>query len=165
MLPPIKFPNILITGETSSGKSSLLNLLLGEKDGLLPVSHLAATSVICELKYGDNPHMVAHSWNNDLDPQKIELKDNPTKTISEFVHQKGDRDSKFSFKKAEVFWPCEWLRGGVTIVDSPGVGEDEELTELVKSYVPKASAFIYVINTPNAGGIQPDRVSMIKDVS
>ena len=58
----------------------------------------------------------------------------------------------------EVFWPCEWLRGGITIVDSPGVGEDSELTELVKQYLPKASGFIYVINTPNAGGIDPDRV-------
>ena len=63
--------------------------------------------------------------------------------------------------QVEIFWPCEWLKGQITIVDSPGVGEDDELTELVKQYVPKASAFIYVINTPNAGGIQPDRVKVL----
>ena len=43
-------------------------------------------------------------------------------------------------------------------MDSPGVGEDDELTEMVKEYIPRASGFVYVINTPNAGGIDPDRV-------
>ena len=64
----------------------------------------------------------------------------------------------FDISKVEVYWPCEWLKGGVTIVDSPGVGESPELTEMVKQYLPKAFGFIYVINTPNAGGIDPDRV-------
>ena len=68
------------------------------------------------------------------------------------------KDTKFEYSKVEVYWPCEWLKGGFTIVDSPGVGEDDELTKLVQEYIPLASGFIYVINTPNAGGINEDRV-------
>ena len=45
------------------------------------------------------------------------------------------------------------------IVDSPGIGESREMTRLVKEYLPSAFAFIYVINSGNAGGLQPDRVS------
>ncbi|XP_076116431.1 uncharacterized protein LOC143083913 [Mytilus galloprovincialis] len=51
------------------------------------------------------------------------------------------------------------------IVDTPGIGPDNpELTERLYQYLPKALAFIYVINTPNAGGIQSDRIFQIRDV-
>lgn len=33
------------------------------------------------------------------------------------------------------------------------------MDEMVASYLPKAFAFIYVINSYNAGGVQKDRVS------
>lgn len=39
-----------ISGESSAGKSSMLNLILGEE--LLPFSVLSTTSTICELRYG-----------------------------------------------------------------------------------------------------------------
>lgn len=43
------------------------------------------------------------------------------------------------------------------IVDSPGVGD--EMDEMVIQYLPEAFAFIYVVNSSNAGGVQKDRVS------
>ena len=46
------------------------------------------------------------------------------------------------------------------IIDSPGVGESEKMDQILMSYLPKAFAFIYVINSANAGGIQRDRVSI-----
>ncbi|KAI8502327.1 hypothetical protein Bbelb_199150 [Branchiostoma belcheri] len=49
---------ILLAGETSSGKSMFLNLLLGED--ILPVSHLSSTSTICEVKYGETKKAVVH---------------------------------------------------------------------------------------------------------
>ena len=49
---------------------------------------------------------------------------------------------------------------GVVIVDSPGIGESELMDEEVGEYLPEAFAFIYVIKTDNAGGVQKDRVSV-----
>ena len=43
-------------------------------------------------------------------------------------------------------------------MDSPGVGESGIMDDIVKEYLPEAFAFIYVINSVNAGGIQRDRV-------
>jgi len=43
-------------------------------------------------------------------------------------------------------------------VESPGVGESGIMDDIVKEYLPEAFAFIYVINSANAGGIQKDRV-------
>ena len=45
------------------------------------------------------------------------------------------------------------------IVDSPGVCDSEQVSKIVLQYLPQAYAFIYVINSPNAGGLQEDRVS------
>ena len=48
----------------------------------------------------------------------------------------------------------------IVIVDSPGVGESEIMDDIVVNYLPNAFAFIYVINSGNAGGVQKDRVSV-----
>ena len=45
-------------------------------------------------------------------------------------------------------------------MDSPGIGESRQMTQMVKDYFPTAFAFIYVINSGNAGGLQPDRVGV-----
>ena len=43
-------------------------------------------------------------------------------------------------------------------MDSPGIGESGIMDYIEKEYIPEAFAFIYVINSANAGGIKPDRV-------
>ena len=49
---------------------------------------------------------------------------------------------------------------GVVIIDSPGIGESNIMDEMVTQYLPQAFAFMYVINSTNAGGVQKDRVSV-----
>ena len=51
------------------------------------------------------------------------------------------------------------LQKGIVIIDSPGVGESDEMDEMVINYLPKAFAFIYVANSTIAGGVKKDRVS------
>ena len=48
------------------------------------------------------------------------------------------------------------------IVDSPGVGESDVMSEFVLSYLPRAFCFMYVLNSNNAGGIHDDRVRACK---
>ena len=49
----------------------------------------------------------------------------------------------------------------MVIIDSPGIGESDIMDEIVSQYLPEAFAFIYVINSANAGGVQKDRVSIV----
>ena len=103
---------MFFAGETSSGKSSLINLILGEE--ILPCCTTVTTSTICELKYGEQREIVVHY--KDKDPETGE----PTKNIpiyesyeqssyreqiKTYVHEKGS-----SFKKVELFWPHDLLQ-------------------------------------------------------
>ena len=56
------------------------------------------------------------------------------------------------------------MQQGIVIVDSPGVGESGIVDDIVKEYLPDAFAFIYVINSVNAGEIQRDRVRKSSDI-
>ncbi|CAH3105551.1 unnamed protein product [Porites lobata] len=67
-----------------------------------------------------------------------------------------------NFKKIELFWPHSLLKKGIVIIDSPGVGESDIMDATVTHYLPQAFAFIYVINSANAGGIQKDRASILQ---
>ena len=53
---------------------------------------------------------------------------------------------------------CILFQHNTIIVDTPGIGESNEMTDKLLQYLPKAVAFIYVINSSNAGGVQSDRV-------
>lgn len=45
------------------------------------------------------------------------------------------------------------------IIDSPGVGEADEMDDMVIQYLSEAFAFIYVANSSLGGGVQKDKVS------
>ena len=47
----------------------------------------------------------------------------------------------------------------MVIVDSPGIGDSEQVNKITLDYLPRAYAFIYVLNSSNTGGLQEDRVS------
>lgn len=107
MLQYINKP-LLQTGETSAGKSSIINLILGED--LLPYSILSTTSTICELKYGEKPGIRIHFKNGNgktREPIYQELGHSSAtykEEIQGFVHLKNERE-KSPYKKIELFWP------------------------------------------------------------
>jgi membrane-bound lytic murein transglycosylase len=109
-----------VSGESSSGKSSFLNLILGEE--LLPHHVLNATSTICELKYGKVRELVVH-YKYDKD-QRIkppsttfplqteeECGDTYQKQIASFVYlDQKEREKGSDYDKVELFWPHELLQ-------------------------------------------------------
>ena len=95
----------------------MVNLILGEE--LLPYSVLSTTSTICELRYGDQPRIVAH-FKNENPETGSSVKEVPLtaasseqsylQQISPYVHVKGDREKGSIYKKVELFWPHQLLK-------------------------------------------------------
>jgi receptor-interacting serine/threonine-protein kinase 5 len=103
---------LLVLGESSAGKSSLINLILGKN--LLPNHVLNTTSTICELKYGEERQLVVH-YKYDIDQQrKLPPRPLPLKTEEESGKSYQEQIAPFVGKgsnceKVEIFWPHELL--------------------------------------------------------
>eukprot|EP00118_Oscarella_pearsei_P017900 m.180231 g.180231 ORF g.180231 m.180231 type:complete len:723 (+) comp39241_c0_seq21:908-3076(+) len=125
-------PSLLFAGCTSSGKSTLLNTLLGGP--YLPVIYNAGTAIICEIKYSETGGSHARAtmrkgsqeWKEsidlDTDRQKFEKYVNRPRrdnTSDDF----GQSDS--CCVKMELFLHLDFLKY-FTLVDSPGVTENLE---------------------------------------
>lgn len=58
-----------------------------------------------------------------------------------------------------------FLQSGLVFVDTPGIGENDEMDEVITRFVAAnhIMGFMYVIMSNNAGGVQEDRVTIIND--
>ncbi|KAL9963746.1 hypothetical protein ACROYT_G027280 [Oculina patagonica] len=156
---------VLVAGETSTGKSSIINLILDED--ILPCCILSATWTICELKYGETPAIRVHFKDGSgetREPFYQELGHSSAtykQEIEGFLYLRDEREKGSPYQKIELFWPHPLFKEGIMIVDSPGLGESDVMNEFVLSYLPQAFCFIYVIKSNNAGGIQEDRLGKL----
>ena len=96
-------------GQTSAGKSLLINLLLGEE--ILPSAHTRKTSTICEIKYGKQRRIKAHLKSGDPKTtgrtMEISLKppsENSGKSYSDQISPFVDEEASL-YNKVELFWP------------------------------------------------------------
>lgn len=146
---------IVIAGETSSGKSSIINLILGEK--ILPTGIGASTSRVCKVKHSDCYEVSTRDRRGEVLGKNMSF-DNSEEMAKKLQELARTADEEIS--NVDIYMPVPSLQGNVMIVDTPGFGDQEQqvVAEKMMSYLPNALAFIFVINVSNAGGIQDDRI-------
>ncbi|CAG2240911.1 unnamed protein product [Mytilus edulis] len=145
--------------ETSSGKSGFINLLIGSN--VLPVSTLTCTSTIIKLhdsskkeifitkENGEKKHI---EFDSDVESSTMQIE------VKKYVSLKG---AVLNCKCVDIYLPIPMLKGHTIIVDTPGIGSSHnpELTTRLFEYLPRAVAFIYVIDSSRSGGIEKDRLN------
>ena len=112
-----------LLGSTSSGKSTLLNALLGAS--ILPTSYNAATSVLCEIscsKDGSKYALLHMHGRKKKGPMRLDLgkqdgQDKFRKYVSPSRNQFFAGGKEKRCLKAEIFWPLDFLR--VSAVSHP----------------------------------------------
>jgi GTP-binding protein EngB required for normal cell division len=129
---------IAVFGRVSSGKSSLLNTVLGTD--LLPVGVTPVTTVPTRIRWGERP--VA----------RISFAEQPDETIPiarlpEFVSEAGNPENAKRVTRASVEAPLERLRGSVAFVDTPGIGALRISGERqTRSYLPRCDLGVLLID-------------------
>lgn len=144
---------VLVVGAFNSGKSSLINAMIGEE--FLPTGMLPETGVLCEMHYGLEKSITLYpkpgKWEGGDEPFAL----NPP-TVSEIAkycsidnaaQMSGRTDTaNVKFEKVVVRWPLEILKDGVVLVDSVGMNDPFGNDYITKAYFPRADAVIYLLN-------------------
>ncbi|MGP8244891.1 MAG: dynamin family protein [Bryobacteraceae bacterium] len=104
---------IAVFGRVSSGKSSLLNHIVGQD--LLPVGVNPVTAVPTRLAYGPEPRATA--WFADRKPEQFGME-----RLAEFVTERHNPANLRHVTRIVVELPAQRLREGVVYVDTPGLG-------------------------------------------
>lgn len=152
--------NVLVVGCFSSGKSTFLNAMLGEK--LLPQSTLPCTGVLTFLKYAPEAEKKILIYKKDVPTPEIiagtDLKEELKKRVSISHGTKKEEATKASpYEKAEVFYPLDLCKNGVEIIDSVGLNDPEARDKITFDYAASADAIIYCVNSGHANSASDAR--------
>ncbi|WP_288545661.1 dynamin family protein [uncultured Helicobacter sp.] len=131
---PIK---IAVIGQFSSGKSTFLNAILGQK--ILPSGITPVTAKVCEICYGQTLGLEVFFANNTTTLMPLEFLNNTNKqTLAKISHFK-------------LYAPVEILRS-ITFLDTPGFNsQNESDTKTTNEILKQADGIIWLSLIDNVG--------------
>ena len=143
--------SIAVVGEFKRGKSTFINALLGRE--ILPVDVMPCSATLNRVTYGLKPSVSIYYKAEGGAAQRVEevgidqLADYVTKLTPE-----SERNAA-QIAEAVIHYPSDYCRNNVDIIDTPGLNDDETMTAVTLSVIPKVDAAILVImpEAPFAG--------------
>lgn len=131
--------NVIVVGEFNRGKSSLINALL--KMEVLPSDMLPTTATINRVAYSPKP--AARVFFKNKTEREIDIH-----AISEYVTKltpQGESVAR-TIEETVIEYPAPFCSNNITIVDTPGLCDNEEMTRITMNAIGKADAAIMVIS-------------------
>lgn len=143
---------IVVVGEFGRGKSMFINALLGK--AILPSSPIQTTAILNHIKYEESPSFLLHynkgdrteyvteeEFRNLVAPRKVRQGD----VIAEKEYEQSVEKLN-SIKFAEIGYPYQFGKNGVTIIDTPGINDINPISEqITNGYIPQADAAIVLL--------------------
>ena len=147
--------HLVVIGQFKRGKSTFINSIIGEK--LLPTSVVPLTSIITILRYGEKQRINV-ILNDD---SVIEIK---REELTDWVTEEGNPKNKKNVKEVQIYYPSDYLKDGICLIDTPGVGSIfQNNTEVTYGYLSKIDAAIFLVSADPP--ISQSELSFLKDVS
>jgi small GTP-binding protein len=129
--------NLVVMGAFKRGKSTLINALLGE--AVLPTAIVPLTSVVTILGYGEQLDIQVHFHNGET--RRISPNE-----MADYITEKGNPKNHKGVREVEIAYPSDYLKDGVRIIDTPGVGSVyTHNTDVAYNYLSQVDAAIFVV--------------------
>jgi len=130
--------DIAIVGEFKRGKSTLINALLGQD--ILPTDILPCSATLNRITYGVNPQVRIDFHDGTSENVPIDQLTNYVTKLTSSSEQMASR-----VREATVFYPVNYCMNNVDIIDTPGLNDDKNMTDVTLSVLPKSDAAIMTI--------------------
>lgn len=146
--------NLVVLGQFKRGKTTLINALLGSE--ILPTAVVPLTSIATIIIYGE-----------DLDI-KVYFNDGRVTTIEpenlhKYVTEKGNPKNEKEVQEVVITYPSPYLKDGVRLIDTPGVGSVyEHNTDVAYQYLPKSDAALFLLSVDQP--LSKAELEFLKDV-
>ncbi len=146
--------NLVVLGQFKRGKTSLINALLGAE--ILPTAVVPLTSIATILTYGET--LCIRVYFNDGRVIEIDRSD-----LNQYVTEKGNPRNEKDVKEVIITYPSPYLKDGVRLVDTPGVGSVyEHNTDVAYQCLPKSDAALFLLSVDQP--VSKAELDFLKDV-
>jgi len=146
--------NLVVLGQFKRGKTSLINALLGAE--ILPTAVVPLTSIATILKYGET--FSIRVYFNDGRVIEIERA-----SLTQYVTEKGNPRNEKDVQEVVITYPSSYLKDGVRLIDTPGVGSIyEHNTDVAYQYLPKSDASLFLLSVDQP--VSKAELDFLKDV-
>ena len=148
-------------GEFKQGKSKLINALVNAP--VCPIDDDVATSVPTAVGYAPEPsaYVIKRVGDGDDPAAKVERIPVPMEELAEYVSEHGNPGNERKLVGAEVLIPREILKGGLRLVDSPGVGGIDSSTALTTLSALASAHAVLVVSDASQELTEPE-VQLLK---
>lgn len=146
--------NLVVVGQFKRGKTSLINALLGAD--ILPVAVVPLTSIVTIMTYGEALRIKVY-FN---DGRVTEIK---PESLPEYVTEKGNPKNIKDVSEVIITYPSPYLKDGVRLIDTPGVGSIyQHNTDVAYQYLPKSDAAMFLLSVDQP--MSKAELDFLKDV-
>jgi GTP-binding protein EngB required for normal cell division len=136
--------DVAVLGQFKSGKSSLLNALLGE--ALFPVGVVPVTAVITRATAGPE-QVVRVTYQASRECERPEVEEVNPGRLAEFVTEASNPGNHRRVAVVDVFTPALHDLLGVRLVDTPGLGSVlAHNTEATRNWIPNVAVALVTVS-------------------
>jgi GTP-binding protein EngB required for normal cell division len=143
---------VALLGRVSSGKSSLVNAMLGRE--LLPVGAVPVTAVVTRIRHG--AALEAHTLDADGQVQAIDAA-----RLHDYVDESGNPGNRRRLREVDIRVPAPLLEPGIVLTDTPGLGSlHAHASAHALDYLPRCDLGIVAIDA--AATLMPQDLDLLR---
>jgi small GTP-binding protein len=128
---------IAVIGQFKRGKTSFINTLL--KKDILPVGIIPVTSVVTKIQYGTGYANISFQDGHQETPS--------LSSLGNYISEQENPVNEKGVSCVKLYLPCDFLKEGMILVDTPGVGSiHQHNTDEAYSILQDSDAIIFMLS-------------------